>query len=453
MTMFIPSYKLRHHPNNPRKEIGDISELADSIKAQGLIQPLVVVPDDNSDDYFVVAGNRRLEACKEAGLDTIECIVATLSDDEAIGVMMTENMLRQNLSSIEENEGFQLMLDMGKTEEEIGKKTGLKAETVKLRTKLSKLDKDNLKKACESGATLFELAAVADIEDEKEREKLLKKAGTRDFNNALERMKQEKEIAQRMINIEQFMRDHEFEEYNKTSYEDGFPCVELVDEDGTVLAKMSYLKNVASYRTYNKDEPDESMFDPDTKYYFVKTSWAIEVYRDATPEEYETEKSRKEARTRYEEEESKTYALIKEIEERHKTLRKQFVLNYADFKKHQAGLKKLIEAALDKFYNGGSTFCLKDNLEKLELSQATKSNDYQLLIKSYVVLDAGSFIDRNWNPEAHKYELVHRNCESLSKLYECLVELGYQVSEEEEQIMNGTHPIFEKKEEVTEDVA
>lgn len=62
----IPADKLYPHPDNPRKVIGDVSELAESIKANGILQNLTVVPNnDNWDDFTVIIGHRRLAAAKQ----------------------------------------------------------------------------------------------------------------------------------------------------------------------------------------------------------------------------------------------------------------------------------------------------------------------------------------------------------------------------------------------------
>ena len=65
----IPVEQLQHHPENPRQDLGDLSELTESIRANGVMQNLTVVPSEyEKDKYLVVIGNRRLEASKAAGL-------------------------------------------------------------------------------------------------------------------------------------------------------------------------------------------------------------------------------------------------------------------------------------------------------------------------------------------------------------------------------------------------
>ena len=65
------------HPDNPRKQIGDVTDLANSIKANGLLSPLSVVP--NGERFRVIAGHRRLAACKQAGTGAVPCFVLDLT--------------------------------------------------------------------------------------------------------------------------------------------------------------------------------------------------------------------------------------------------------------------------------------------------------------------------------------------------------------------------------------
>ena len=86
----IPIDQLHPHPQNPRKDLGDLSELAASIKASGIYQNLTVVPGTYG--YTVVIGHRRLAAAKLAGLTELPCIVRSMTEQEQIATMMLENM-------------------------------------------------------------------------------------------------------------------------------------------------------------------------------------------------------------------------------------------------------------------------------------------------------------------------------------------------------------------------
>ena len=83
--------RLFPHSDNPRKDLGDLSELAASIKASGVLQNLTVVPDepDNPDtDYTIIIGHRRYAAAKIAGLTELPCIVVEMSEREQLQTQM-----------------------------------------------------------------------------------------------------------------------------------------------------------------------------------------------------------------------------------------------------------------------------------------------------------------------------------------------------------------------------
>lgn len=178
---------LRHHPKNPRKNLGDLDELAKSIKANGIMQNLTIIPVNGSGvctawelatEYWVLIGNRRFEAAKMAGLDKVPCtIVEDISEREQISIMLEENMQRSDLTPVEQAEGFQMMLDLGETIETIVEKTGFNRATVYHRLNLAKLDRGSLKKKQEEfQLSLSDLYALEQIKNVDTRNKILKEA-------------------------------------------------------------------------------------------------------------------------------------------------------------------------------------------------------------------------------------------------------------------------------------
>ncbi len=97
--------RLLPHPNNPRAGLGDLTELADSIRERGILQCLTVVPTDGeryqknmaskhayNGDFIVVIGHRRMAAAKIAGLTVVPCTVAIMDDKTQIETMLLENV-------------------------------------------------------------------------------------------------------------------------------------------------------------------------------------------------------------------------------------------------------------------------------------------------------------------------------------------------------------------------
>jgi len=107
---YIPLEKLVISRFNVRIEVGDLSELVESIKRNGIEEPLIVRPI--SDKYEVIAGRRRYEAAKLAGLKEAPCIVRDISDEEALIISTVENIQRKNISEREIAEAYLKLKDL-----------------------------------------------------------------------------------------------------------------------------------------------------------------------------------------------------------------------------------------------------------------------------------------------------------------------------------------------------
>lgn len=123
MSTLIPLGQLHHHPDNPPERHADVAELADSIRAVGVLQALLVEPDGSS--YVVVAGNRRFAAAKVAGLTEVPCTVRPAHDQDAhTAVRLIENGHRKNLTPLEQARAFGQLRDSGLSQTEIARRTG-----------------------------------------------------------------------------------------------------------------------------------------------------------------------------------------------------------------------------------------------------------------------------------------------------------------------------------------
>ena len=101
---------------NPRKRFDETSlyELAESIKRQGVLQPITVRPVDGTDRYGIVFGERRYRASVIAGRDEIPAIVTELSDEEAEEMAITENLQRKDVTPVEEAAAYQRLIESGR---------------------------------------------------------------------------------------------------------------------------------------------------------------------------------------------------------------------------------------------------------------------------------------------------------------------------------------------------
>ena len=136
--IYVSVDRIYPHKDNPRKDLGDLTELSDSIKANGIMQNLTIVPwimanpdapesefAEHSNDYTAVIGHRRHAASKLAGLSEIPAIVLEKDDRRAAEIALIENIQREDLNPLEEALAYKsLAEDYSLTQEELSAKVG-----------------------------------------------------------------------------------------------------------------------------------------------------------------------------------------------------------------------------------------------------------------------------------------------------------------------------------------
>lgn len=137
----LPLDVIDEHPDNPRKDLGDLTELAASIEAQGVLQNVTVMEDpDKPGRYLALLGHRRVAASRLAGKETIPArIVRGLSRAEQIELMLVENLQRTDLTPVEEGRSYQGLLDLEIPMTEISRATGRAVSTIKNRLTVASL--------------------------------------------------------------------------------------------------------------------------------------------------------------------------------------------------------------------------------------------------------------------------------------------------------------------------
>jgi len=117
-----------------------LEELADSIKANGVVQPIMVRPSEEEGRYILVLGERRLHASKKAGKTTIPALVRRVSLQQAAEMTIIENLQREDLSALEQAEAFRVLSkEFALTQQQIGERVGLSRESVSNYMRLLKL--------------------------------------------------------------------------------------------------------------------------------------------------------------------------------------------------------------------------------------------------------------------------------------------------------------------------
>src|SRR5207302_5071276 len=127
----IPVDQVEANPDQPRKSFSSeaLDELAASIRASGVIQPVIVRREGMG--YQLIAGERRGRAARQAGLDRIPAIVREATDAQSLELALVENLLREDLNPIEEAEAYQkLLAQFGWTQEELAQRVGLDRSSI-----------------------------------------------------------------------------------------------------------------------------------------------------------------------------------------------------------------------------------------------------------------------------------------------------------------------------------
>ncbi len=123
--------KLDPNPEQPRAELGDLSELTASIAEKGVLEPLLVRPSSFTGRWMIIAGERRWRAARQAGLTEVPCVEMNVDDGTVAEIALIENMQRKDLTVWEEADGLLALCErFGHTHEEVARKVGKSRSTV-----------------------------------------------------------------------------------------------------------------------------------------------------------------------------------------------------------------------------------------------------------------------------------------------------------------------------------
>jgi ParB family chromosome partitioning protein len=166
----IPIDRLTANVHQPRKDFGDLAELADSIKEKGILEPVLIRPKNGN--FEIVAGERRFRAAQIAGLSEIPCIEHDIADNEALEISIVENIQRKDLNVYEQAFSIKSFGDIyGYTHQEIAQKIGKSRVTVTELLRITDLPEEILKRCMElkinSKTFLQELVKLESIEQMK----------------------------------------------------------------------------------------------------------------------------------------------------------------------------------------------------------------------------------------------------------------------------------------------
>lgn len=428
---------LEHHPKNPRQDLGDLTELADSIREKGILQNLTVVPNDHG-KYNVVIGNRRLEAAKLAGLESIPCVISLMDEAEQQAVMLLENMQRNDLDPYEQAHGFQMCLDLGMTEDDLKKETGFSKKTIRHRLNLLKLDHDKFKIGVQRGATLQDYIDLEQIENEIEKNKLLEYIGTDEFryelNMVLGNQKREK------------LKKKVLEKLKVQG-------IRKVEEKPNDYTYHQCLYGMSDYNYFLEQGPFEKPED----YCFVDSQSFINLYKKCelvNTKETENIVSKEPA----EEEKAKAEIILKAnaayqtrlefAKEKMKELSTDIQTLYDLSSMYMSIKEELITTSystdIDVNFEQLTGNSYKDGIKEPSNIKEMIRLLFALIYSELELSDPSSLFEPVWMGKRHN-QYSSDEKESLENYYQWIESFGYVASEEEKQIMFGTHPLYEVK--------
>lgn len=435
------------HPNNPRKDLGDLEELSNSIAKNGIMQNLTVMHghfEDGKllkDGYTLLIGHRRCAAAKKAGLTKVPCkIVDDISQSDQVATMLCENIQRTGLTVTEQGQGFQMMLDLGDTAKDISDKTGFSKATVRHRLNIAKLDQDLLKDKENNDSfqlNLTDLYELEKIKDLKTRNDILKNSTTsRDMRwkitSAIGQEKRKKTVDKYIAEFDKLGMTKISDEEKKNiwkNYELVYSIYILDDDNDIDTEKLNKCKG--------------------GKYYAPGYEYrSITVYTDKTVKEDEADAESKLAEAKRTANKDILDKLCKDITSKVKS----FVLDIIDGKIEP--LKEdltatLLNAVLDanRYISATSIkeFYANNNWYSLKEDEKNKANEwydtlsayhkilclYAKMICSYPVDYSGCFIEDK--------------AISLLENFKILEKYGFSFTEEEAKLFNGTHEAYNEK--------
>lgn len=428
---------LEHHPKNPRQDLGDLTELADSIREKGILQNLTVVPNDHG-TYYVVIGNRRLEAAKMAGLESLPCVISLMKEDEQQAVMLLENMQRNDLDPYEQAHGFQMCLDLGMTEDDLKKQTGFSKKTIRHRLNLLKLDHDKFKKGVERGATLQDYIDLEQIEDEETREKVLEDIGTEDFRYRLRLALERQEEKKLFSNVLESLKSQGIEEVDERpegyDYSDSFYGKSSLNN----FLKREPIKN-----------PEKYCFrDSGSFIYLYKKSENDTEEKNVTPTPQEPTREEKAKAEIILKADAAYQTRLEFAKEKMKELSADIQTLYDLSSVYMAIMEDLIDTSymtnFDQNFTKITGTSMKEGIKKPTTVKEMIRLLFALIYSRFELNDSNSILEPVRRGHGHNTYSSDQK-EPLESYYQWLESLGYVASEEEKQIMFGTHPLYEVK--------
>lgn len=435
--VYISVNELYPHPDNPRKVLADIEELAESIKAKGVMQNLTVVPREEG-GYTVIIGHRRLAASKLAGLDSVPCVIVEMSYKDQLGTMLLENIQRSDLTVIEQAQGFQMMIELGETVDTVAEKTGFSKSTVRRRIEIAKLDQLKLAAAAErKQLTIGELDRISEIEDVKARNKVVESIGTSNFEYALTSAIKEEKVKKALPHAKKALKEL------------GIKALAKGDRYSSKYERL-YNKTVNLWE-WDVTTPLFSGKVHDDILYLIDADWGkIEFFEKKKKEPPRKKTQAEKDREAYIDEQWKRVKAAAEAAylNRHAFI-SRLTLNSKNYEEVVKGAA-LIGMKAATSYLGIDSTALDEALgvktndwkerRQMRIDGVLNTGNHDMPMLIYLMYGDGPTLTYAGGGE--KNFPIHVERDILDLLYTWLERLGYEMSEDERKLKDGTHELF-----------
>ena len=449
------------NPKNPRSELGDLTELVESIAQNGIYQELTVVPHGEVmssgrtaygpewiPGYMVIIGHRRLAAARKAGLKEVPCKVVEMSEREMQTTMLTENVQRSDLTPLEEAKGIQMCLDLGIPEAEIAKEAGMSRSKIRTRKVLLKYDDDLVKKSFAAGATIQDYLAVEKIEDPKTREELLTNhAGSRDFEMIVGdaiRKEQEEKLKQVILNVVKDVAVPFPKGVNpwQKKYIEGFYFQDIKDMSNSEIEE-EVTEKVINYE-----------LKPDQKLYYSTSHGVVQFYTDyetAADEKSDDDKEREDRNRKLVADfDAMTYrraqfmADLKKLytpSNQHEARKKAFLYFFELLFSYNSGLN-LKQETINPIF-GKEIWRDQSKVIEFMGNEFDNRPAYATLLAEFLMRESKvcRMYPYNW-----RAEFIPERAKELQGQYDWLKKFNFRMSENEKQLLDGSHSDYAKKE-------
>lgn len=438
---------LHEHPDNPRADVGDVTELADSIRAMGIMQNLTVIPSSEvrngaGSGYTVVIGHRRLAAAKEAGLPDVPCVITHMTRDEQLATMISENMHRADLSIPEQVHGIQLMFDLGADEETVAKKTGLSVKTVRQRAKLAGLPEEEFRTAHENGGTLDDYIKITQIKSPKKQKELLKKVGTDNYRISITGALNEQITAEKLKLIKKKLKELGIpkDENNSKRWSSQYDTVLGVD--------------IKDYDPEDKKHPLNTLVAGDKDFWVEVFGYCYVLKPAKKKKAVKPKKSKKEI------EADECRALLRQKLKLCFETRKTFVEEFSDWEKYGEIIDNEFLIRMVDFYVTNRSSYQANRLKSYVGYEGYPGEDERiqhikrfcgderrakLLVMWHMLDDSDSLSPAFEGYGENKPRPGTGYClEKWKKVYEFLSLIGYKMSSEEKALEDGTSEVYGK---------